>query len=384
MSRTRDDQGSLADDDSSGWMGRLVAEEDEFDRRTLWRLGSWAAGSVGAVALAFLTNHWSADLQRDQTAYANLLKQSQQVQWIAKESQNETRRLAAAVDTLNGDRDRLYSRVTVLEQDLNSVTGAVSRQASPPGPVAWPEVSMPPVLTLPDPTRLAHSEGRLPIQPSQVKQASESKPATKSTSAQPPAIAPVTTAAAKPQPVDGKPAVSKSESAAASPPKTEPHLTKVASLTAVADSDAATVQPEKVVEHTEFGIDIGSANSVEGLRALWRGVTKSHSTLLAALEPIIVVRERHGGHGMRLHLVAGPLTDAAEAARICAGLIEGKRSCEPTVFDGQRLDMDRKKPAKTARQKRRRAKETVAEPAPEPPQPPPQRSLRSILGFRSN
>jgi hypothetical protein len=382
MSRTRDDQGSLADDDSSGWMGRLAAEEDEFDRRTLWRLGSWAAASVGAVALAFLSNHWSADLRRDQTAYANLLKQSQQVQWIAKESQSETRRLAAAVDTLNGDRDRLYSRVTVLEQDLNSVTGAVSRQASPPEPIAWPEVSMPPVLTLPDPARLAHFEGRLSAQPPHVKPDSEPKTATKSPPAQPPAIAPVATAATKSQPVPGKPAASKIENAAASKP--EPQLTKVASLAAVADSDAVPSPTVKVVEHTEFGIDIGSANSVEGLRALWRGVTKSHSVLLAALEPIIVVRERDAGRGMRLHLVAGPLADAAEAARICAGLIEGKRNCEPTVFDGQRLDMDRKKPTKTTHQKRRRAKETVAEPVPTPLPPPPQRSLSSILGFRSN
>jgi hypothetical protein len=60
---------------------------------------------------------------------------------------------------------------------------------------------------------------------------------------------------------------------------------------------------------------------------------------LAALEPIIVIKEGARGLGMQLRLVAGPLTDAAAAAGICATLIENKRSCETTVFDGQRLTM---------------------------------------------
>jgi hypothetical protein len=201
-----------------------------------------------------------------------------------------------------------------------------------------------------------------------------------------PAVAPVATIAAAGLPANaGKPAERKTDvTGTTSPPKAEPHLTKIASLSPPTEIEATSVTAEKIVERTEFGIDIGNANSVEGLRALWRGATKSHAALLASLEPIIVVRERHDGLGMRLHLVAGPLADAAAAAKICAGLIEGKRSCETTIFDGQRLDMERKKPAKTTRHKRQRTKEVVAEPAPEPPAPPPQRGLSSILGFRSN
>jgi hypothetical protein len=49
------------------------------------------------------------------------------------------------------------------------------------------------------------------------------------------------------------------------------------------------------------------------------------------------VRERGTGLGMQLRLFAGPVTDAAAAARICAALTEGGRPCETTVFDGQRL-----------------------------------------------
>jgi hypothetical protein len=98
--------------------------------------------------------------------------------------------------------------------------------------------------------------------------------------------------------------------------------------------------PEVTVQRTEFGVDVGSANSVGGLRALWRGLLKSKSNAaLAALRPIIVIKEANTGLGMQLRLVAGPLHDAAAAAKICAGLIESRRSCETTLFDGQRLAM---------------------------------------------
>jgi hypothetical protein len=60
---------------------------------------------------------------------------------------------------------------------------------------------------------------------------------------------------------------------------------------------------------------------------------------LTTLRPIIVIREGHNGLGMQLRLVAGPLSDAAAAAKICAGLIENEHPCETTVFDGQRLAM---------------------------------------------
>jgi hypothetical protein len=75
------------------------------------------------------------------------------------------------------------------------------------------------------------------------------------------------------------------------------------------------------------------------LRALWRGLLKANNAELAELRPIIVLREGNTGLGMQLRLAAGPVHDAAEAAKICAALVEGQRTCETTVFDGQRLAM---------------------------------------------
>ena len=107
---------------------------------------------------------------------------------------------------------------------------------------------------------------------------------------------------------------------------------------ATAEPAPTTAPAPLAVKRTEFGVDVGGANSVGGLRALWRGLLKSRSNApLAALQPLIVVKERDNGLGMQLRLVAGPLGDAAAAARICARLAENEHPCETTVFDGQRL-----------------------------------------------
>ena len=133
--------GGFETENTGGVLTGLLAEEDEFDRRALWRLGSWGVASVGAVVLAVLANQSSVGWRREQVAAADLTRQAQQIQSVARDSQSEAKRLAMAIETLNSDRDRLYSRVTVLEQGLDTATGAIARQAAapPPQPVpAWP------------------------------------------------------------------------------------------------------------------------------------------------------------------------------------------------------------------------------------------------------
>src|SRR5215208_6651015 len=127
MSKDPDRRAASFESENCGLMSGFLAEEDVFDRRTLWRLGSWGAVSVGAVIVAVYANNSSMPFRRDQIAASDLGQQGQQIQWVAKESQNETRRLASTIDTLTGDRDRLYSRVTVLEQGLESMTGAIAQ-----------------------------------------------------------------------------------------------------------------------------------------------------------------------------------------------------------------------------------------------------------------
>jgi hypothetical protein len=140
--------------------------------------------------------------------------------------------------------------------------------------------------------------------------------------------------------------------------------------------------PAVPVQRTEFGIDLGGANSIDGLRALWQRLLKSNKVLVA-LRPIIMVKEKPAGGGMHLRLVAGPLTDAATAAKFCAILSGGDRFCETSVFDGQRLATGSPAaPSKPARKRNPQRATTAPEPAPELPKPPKPASLTSFLGIR--
>jgi hypothetical protein len=159
-----------------------------------------------------------------------------------------------------------------------------------------------------------------------------------------------------------------------------PDVVATASTAADADADDEAA-PKVLLRRTEFGVDLGSANSVNGLRMLWRGLLKSRSNApLAALRPIIVIKEATGGLGMQLRLVAGPLNDAGAAAKICAVLTENKRPCEATIFEGQRLALkpDDPPPASTKLVPHRRgiakrgpavAEETSKKPEASPPAP---------------
>jgi hypothetical protein len=150
---------------------------------------------------------------------------------------------------------------------------------------------------------------------------------------------------------------------------------------APAAPDPAASTSEIAVQRTEFGVDLGGANSIDGLRALWRGLLKSNAASVASLRPIIVVKERSNGLGMQLRLVAGPLSDAAAAAKICAALIESERPCETSVFDGQRLAIKSDDPAPSVRPPRKRSGVKRVSSEEQPPKPR-SSALSSVLGTR--
>jgi hypothetical protein len=416
--------GDYQTENTGGVLSGLLADEEHLDRRAMFRLGSWGAASVGAVIVAVLANQSGMKSRHDEIAALDLTRQSQQIQSVAKESQNETRRLASAIDTLNGDRDRLYSRLTTLEQGLESVTGTIAKQSVVAPPPATPPVtpaapaaisqpvaqtatpepapavapvatSVAPVTTsvAPVTTSVAPVTTTATATPTAEKTATE-KPRADAKKPAPSAAAPVaaaapsspaaaTVAAAPPAPAPSNPPATTSaeplmaskslmsppdaaagkliepepsaKTAAVTPPAPAPMMTPTpAPMTPAPDAAASAPAADKVaaaepassappplaVKRTEFGVDVGGANSVGGLRALWRGLLKWRSSAaLAALQPIIVVKEGNNGLGMQLRLVAGPLTDAAAAAKICASMTANDRHCETTVFDGQRLAM---------------------------------------------
>jgi hypothetical protein len=423
--------GGFDTENAGGLLTGLLAEEENFDRRAMFRLGTWGVVSVGAVVVAVLANQSAIKTRRDEVASLDLTRQSMQISAIAKESQNEARRLASAIDTLNSDRDRMFTRLAGVEQGLESVTGAIAKQkAATSSTAATPSVTASPAANQPAPAsppvahnapseaapmvgpvattaaaalaaERANAEARKSVSPATTVAAATPAP----TPSPVPSPAPATTSAmsvmprsmiAPPDPAAPKmieaeppskpvtavptpapsqtPAPPQSPSAAAIAPKVTPSAspilapipapTPVPEKTAAVEKSAPATAPTATapieVKRTEFGIDVGGANSVAGLRALWRGLLKYRSNAaLAALQPIIVVKEASNGLGMQLRLVAGPLADAAAAARICATIGSRERSCETTVYDGQRLAIKDDAAAST--------ESISAKPAPEKP-----------------
>ena len=346
--------------ETGGLFSGLVAEESSFDRGMMWRLGSWGVAAVGAVVLAVFANQAQLGWRRDQVASADLARQADRLQLLTRESQNEARRLAAAVETLNADRDRLYSRVTVLEQGLDSVTGAIAKQtATPPQasvakPQDAPALIGPPapgiaqVASTPAPANdkpraeAAKEPSSPPPQSAAAASLVGQSPATNSPLPMLPLV-PSKSIMAPPDPaapklVQPETAEKATEKAAETKPEPVPAPSEVAAAPAKPPEAAESEAPAIAVQQTRFAIDLGGANSLDGLRALWRGVTKSNPEI-AALRPIIMIKEGNTGLGMQLRLGAGPLINAAAAAKLCAGLAENDRHCETTVFDGQRLSM---------------------------------------------
>ena len=183
-----------------------------------------------------------------------------------------------------------------------------------------------------------------------------------------PAVAPAPEleAPAKPAPVASAPA-----------PSTATALPVVAS-TAETEVQPSAPPPSVPVQRTEFGIDLGSANSLEGLRTMWQRLIKSNKTL-GALHPIVVVKER--GTGTQLRLVAGPINDAATAAKLCAGMAAADYFCETTLYDGQRLSLPRSAVEPQAHQRQSAALPSPNRRSRRPPRRrKPQTSLLSLLG----
>jgi hypothetical protein len=350
MARNSDPLPDFDSENTGGLLSGLLAEEEDFDRRSLWRLGSWGVGTVAAVVIAVLANQSAFRSRLDQVASDDLARQAQQLRTVARESQNEARRLASAVETLNGDRDRLYSRVAVLEQGLDSVTGSIAKQNSAPAaPQTVPAASAPvePQAASPSP---AAAPIAAPVAATAAATVEKPRADVVATDAGPTTVASVapgssTTSTATPATplMPAKSMMAPPDAAAAklvepATPATAVTAAPMPEVTAsISPADNAAPDPV-AIQRTEFAVDVGSAKSISGLRALWRGLLKSNNTL-TSLRPVIAVKETSNGLGMQLRLLAGPLGDAAAAAKICAALVEGQRTCETTVFDGQRLAM---------------------------------------------
>lgn len=130
------------------------------------------------------------------------------------------------------------------------------------------------------------------------------------------------------------PAPSVASAPTAVAPATAPTQTRVAAGHLATGSAAGA---ESVATKTDFGVDLGANTTIEGLRTLWANLKGNQPGLLEGLRPLIALREGQKGGSPELRLVAGPLANAAIAARLCAAFAAAGQACQPAVFDGQRL-----------------------------------------------
>jgi hypothetical protein len=285
-------------------MGEMTAAdpadpaEEGPSARQIGRSAVWAGLALSAMLVAILAARSDAGLRRITLALNGAPGPGQfsplsggdamaslPVRDFAMEA--ETRRLADSVRRLAAERERLVARLETLERSIE-VTGSLPPAASQ----RPPEAPEPPTLNP------APGAGQTPGGPDRVTVGAAASPGVPL-----PADVPSATIAA------------------------EPHSSELAAQQRAAESS---------ISRTEFGIDLGPASNGDALRALWSTVKAQHGALLEGLQPMGVMRETGKPGGAELRLVAGPLVNAAAAARLCAVLAGTGRLCQPSVFDSQR------------------------------------------------
>jgi hypothetical protein len=90
----------------------------------------------------------------------------------------------------------------------------------------------------------------------------------------------------------------------------------------------------------EYGVDIGSAVSIQALRARWAGIRSAHPQLFEGLAPTVSLSELPPSNRPELRLVLGPLPSAGAAAKLCSTLERFRLTCQPTIFAGRHLTLD--------------------------------------------
>jgi hypothetical protein len=272
---------------------------------SLRRIVAWGGAATIALAAVVITSQTEAGGKRLRLAIATLSDPGRVIADLneppravaaippaAAKTENktaapaETERLAARLRELDADRARLTARIATLEHNLEDMTGSIKQQSE----------------------QLAAARAALTPPPAL------STPATIATALPP--MVPLALPAAQ----------------AAAPAEVKTQLVPIPPARVAANTPAAEPSPAKV----EFGIDLGGAGTLEALRLHWVTVKANYGPLLNGLHPLA---SRHAKQpaGVGYRLVAGPLPNAAEAAKLCARFPVTRMGCRPARFDGVQL-----------------------------------------------
>lgn len=276
------------------------------------RLLGWAGATAIAFGAVVVTSQTDIGNERLGQVVAYLNEPVRAVaQLPPRESapEAENRRLSAEVRALTADRERLAARIRVLEQNLQDMTGSIKKQSAELEAARTAMAPPPPAITVPTiappPTKPAIVAGVAP----------PADPV-------PPDLPPLTSLV----PIAPTPAQ-------AAAPAIEPVSMPPARVaSAPANQPAAPPAPTKI----EYGIDLGSATSLEALRIHWAAVKANYGPQLVGLHPVISHYTRQGG-GVTYRLIAGPVPTVAAATELCTRFRTLRTGCRPAKFAGAQL-----------------------------------------------
>jgi hypothetical protein len=289
--------------------------------RSFWRLFGWGGAATIALAAVALTSQTEDGGKRLQLAliYANEPGGAfAQIPPPVPEAEAETERLAAQVRELAADRERLTARIATLERNLEDMTGSIKQQSEQLA-AARAANTPPPALSAPATTPAVAAAAPPPapalpaLTPLALPAASETAASWPATTTTPEAAQPAT----PPQ---------------AEQPATEPAPPPPVRVVAAPANEPVAAPPPQ----PDYGIDLGSAGNLDTLRIHWAALKANYGPLLVGLRPVAAQHPKHPA-GVTYRLVAGPLPNAAEAARFCASFPVTRTGCRPALFNGMQL-----------------------------------------------
>jgi hypothetical protein len=337
-----------------------VAAADRPGLVTLLRLGGWGFGMALALGLTVAVARTDRGIERIEQVFAGLQKPVRpavptQVVQTPPDPTTEARRLAAQIEALKADREKLLVRMTALEQNLDDVTGSVkqtvqrivaaretsddnddgpavpvandSRESEPlrltgtsesgsPRAAVRELIPLPRTAPMPSTPAVASGGGALPVplvmHPTVVAATTVGVPAS---------LSPAVQTGAAPDEVAHRP------------------VTRPANAASLARLETAKTAPHETPPRLAYGIDLGGAGTIDALRALWAATKAEHAPQLDSLQPAVVLRPTGKGGAPQLRLMAGPFADAGAAAALCKTFVAGRGTCRPFAFDGQKLPL---------------------------------------------
>ncbi|MDB5598963.1 MAG: hypothetical protein JWN71_1007 [Xanthobacteraceae bacterium] len=340
------------------------AADAPLDMRRLRKLALWGTAAAATLTVAVLVGMSDTGMRRMSFAVASWGKPDRPETRLAgtpaqpaapapvivqrdPEALAEARRLAETVKAMAADRDRLLTRLSALERNFEDVTGSIKREISATRPL--PPINLPSMTEAPAaPAPSAPAPEKLQNLPKIASSPAADPTPAPAPSPSPPSALPGEIPSAAPAPpnsANALVAMAPLDPSLIGGPHAGipsfglpgmPALPQAPDITASAPSTASA--NGATAPRIDFGIDIGGASNIEMIRAQWSMVRSQHPKLLEGLTPVVSIRDLRQRRTVELRLVAGPLANANAAAQLCAALnAAGLPSCQPAVFDGQRL-----------------------------------------------